>query len=74
MDTLKRARESAHMTQAQVATAAGVTPSFISLLESGRRRPTIDVGLRIALALGTTIDALFGGPPTLQRDRPASGE
>ena len=80
MSGLSNARRAANLTQAQLAAKAGVGQSFISHLEAGRRAPSMDVARQVAAALGTTVDALWGTtaddllPPTLQTDRPASGE
>lgn len=40
----------------------GISPSTLSRLESGRRRPTIELLLRIAVAYGLTLDELVGLP------------
>lgn len=74
MNALREARRAVSMTQAQVASAAGVSQSFVAHMEAGRRRPAIDVGVRIARALGTTVDALFGALPTDEPVRPAAGQ
>lgn len=38
------------------------TPSYISLLETGRRSPTLDVLVRLAASLDMPVDALSGRP------------
>ena len=55
----KQKRIERNLTQAQLAKEVGVDRSMISKIESGGRC-SIDVGLRIARALGTTLDELFG--------------
>jgi transcriptional regulator with XRE-family HTH domain len=47
------------MTQAQLASAAGVEQTYISDLESGKKRPLIDTLAPLANALDTTPSALL---------------
>jgi len=49
---LQKAREAAHMTQEQVAVAAGIDRAHLSLLENDRKSPTVDTLVRICRALG----------------------
>lgn len=51
---LKRARESAGMSQERLAFAAGVHRTYISLLERDKKSPTLNVLLRICKALGVS--------------------
>ena len=52
------------MTLADVAAEAGASASLLSRLESGRRRPTLDVLLALARVYRVTLDDLVGAPPT----------
>ncbi len=53
---IREARERAGMTQAALAAAAELTPSYVCLLESGRRRPPSDRAVRrLAGALGLPV-------------------
>jgi transcriptional regulator with XRE-family HTH domain len=52
------------MTLADLASAAGVSASLLSRLESGLRRPTLDVLLALARVHRVTLDDLVGAPPT----------
>lgn len=52
------------MTLADLATATGVSTSLLSRLESGLRRPTLDVLLALARVHRVTLDDLVGAPPT----------
>jgi transcriptional regulator with XRE-family HTH domain len=56
---LRAVRESAGMTQEQLAFKAGVDRSYISLLENDRKSPTLDMLFRICDALGTTVSRLI---------------
>jgi transcriptional regulator with XRE-family HTH domain len=55
---IREARQDRGWTQAQLATAAGLERSNVALLEIGRREPTVTTLVRLARALGTTLDAL----------------
>ena len=54
-------RKNLGLTQVQVAEQVGVTEVCYQLYESGKRVPRVDVAIRIARALGTTVEALFLG-------------
>lgn len=58
---IKAARKRAGLTQQQLADAVGVGRVAIGHLETGERQPSLDLANRIAAALGTTLDALYGG-------------
>jgi transcriptional regulator with XRE-family HTH domain len=58
---LRRQRET---TLAAVAEATGISVSTLSRLESGRRRPTLELLLALAGAYGVALDDLVGAPPT----------
>jgi putative transcriptional regulator len=49
------------MTQGQLAELVGCRQGLISLYERDERHPTIYIAIRLARALGTTVEALFGG-------------
>ena len=49
---LKRFRREAGLTQVQLSERAGVSPSFIGRLESGRKKPSLDMLCQLAEALG----------------------
>ncbi|MBQ4061248.1 MAG: helix-turn-helix transcriptional regulator [Christensenellaceae bacterium] len=52
MEYMKRARKRRHMTQAQLGQLIGLSVSAISLYETGRRKPPVDIAKLIASALG----------------------
>ena len=56
---IKTLREKAELTQEQLAKKAGVSHSYISLLETGRRMPTIKTADKLAAALGVRLIDLF---------------
>ncbi|BCJ63938.1 helix-turn-helix domain-containing protein [Polymorphospora rubra] len=59
--TLRRQRE---ITLANLAATTGISVSTLSRLESGQRRPTLELLLPLARAYGVQIDELVGAPPT----------
>lgn len=52
---LRQYREARHMTQAELASAAGLTRARLSLLERGKANLSLATFLRLAQALGTTL-------------------
>ena len=59
-DRLRRARERARLSQAELADQAGVSRQLIGSAEAGRHAPAVDTALRIAGVLGESVEALFG--------------
>ncbi|MGW4461920.1 helix-turn-helix domain-containing protein [Micromonospora sp. NPDC004704] len=59
--TLRRQRE---ITLTSLSEATGISVSTLSRLESGQRRPTLELLLPLARAYGVQIDELVGAPPT----------
>ncbi|GAA1767157.1 MULTISPECIES: XRE family transcriptional regulator [Streptomonospora] len=58
---LRRQRET---TLAELSAATGISVSTLSRLESGARRPTLELLLPLAQAHGVTLDELVDAPPT----------
>ncbi|HEX6700875.1 MAG TPA: helix-turn-helix domain-containing protein [Gaiellaceae bacterium] len=76
-DRVRRFREEAGMSPAQLATAARVSRSYLSELESGRgsaQKPSAEILYRLAKALGVAMSDLLGRPVITNpnRDRPPS--
>ena len=61
---LRRFRQERGMTLGELAAATGSSASLLSRLESGLRRPTLDVLLALARVHRVTLDDLTGAPPT----------
>ncbi|MGH3253304.1 MAG: helix-turn-helix domain-containing protein [Trebonia sp.] len=59
--TLRRQRET---TLADLSAQTGVSVSTLSRLESGDRKPTLELLLPLARAYGVTLDELVDAPPT----------
>jgi len=61
---LRALRRQRDTTLAALAEATGISLSTLSRLESGQRRPTLELLLPLARAHGVPIDELVGAPPT----------
>lgn len=61
---LRALRRERQTTLADLSTATGVSVSTLSRLESGARRPNLELLLPLARAHGVTLDELVGAPPT----------
>ena len=62
-ERLRGVRMERGITLAEVAAATGVSVSTLSRLESGGRRPTLELLLPLALLYQVPLDALVGAPP-----------
>ncbi|MEW2298294.1 helix-turn-helix domain-containing protein [Streptomyces sp. NPDC006743] len=60
---LRAAREHRGDTLSDVSRATGISLSTLSRMETGRRRPTLEVLLRLASAYGLSLDELAGTSP-----------
>jgi transcriptional regulator with XRE-family HTH domain len=56
-----RLRQSAKLTQEQLAEKADISRRYVQLIEAGRYVPTIDVAARIKKAFGVLWDELLKG-------------
>ncbi len=65
--SLRDARERLGLTQAELAERAGVSRQLVGGVEAGRHTPAVDAALRLARALGLSVEELFGpsDPPAL---------
>ena len=61
---LRALREQRGATLAAVAESTGISVSTLSRLESGQRRPTLELLLPLARAHSVTVDELVGAPGT----------
>jgi transcriptional regulator with XRE-family HTH domain len=61
---LRALRRQGQTTLADLSAATGISVSTLSRLESGARRPTLELLLPLARAHGVTLDELVGAPPT----------
>jgi transcriptional regulator with XRE-family HTH domain len=63
-ERIKALRLERELQQRQLAEKAGLTPSMVSQIESGRLTPSLHTLGKVAGALGVTIAALFDGQPS----------
>lgn len=61
---LRALRQRTEATLAQLSEATGISVSTLSRLESGQRKPTLELLLPLARAHGVTLDELVETPPT----------
>jgi transcriptional regulator with XRE-family HTH domain len=61
---LRALRKRRETTLADLSATTGISVSTLSRLESGARRPTLELMLPLARAHGVTLDELVGAPPT----------
>lgn len=64
-------RRALHLPQGELAARCQISRQFLSLLEAGRTQPNVQLALRLAEELGTTVEQLFGGSARV--DTPAGG-
>ena len=67
---LRALRRQRDITLAALAEATGISVSTLSRLESGQRRPTLELLLPLARAYGVPLDDLVGAPPHRRPARP----
>lgn len=65
-------RKSRGLSQAELAGLCGVTRQFVNLVEAGRTQPNVQVALRLAAELGSTVEALFGGAVSDETELPVN--
>jgi putative transcriptional regulator len=58
-NTLKVQRAIRDLTQAELAAIAGVTRKSVNAIETGRMVPSILLALKLARALGVSVDMIF---------------
>ena len=61
---LRGLRQQRGTTLADLSAATGISVSTLSRLESGQRRPTLELLLPLARAYRVPLDELVGAPPT----------
>jgi putative transcriptional regulator len=65
---VRRARQLAGLTQAELAAAAGVTRQTIVAVEAGDYAPSVYLALALADRLHVSVEELFGKPATIAAD------
>jgi putative transcriptional regulator len=62
-NTIKVQRAMRDLTQAELAALAGVTRRSVNAIETGRMVPSVLLALKIARALGVSVETIFALPP-----------
>jgi transcriptional regulator with XRE-family HTH domain len=70
-ERIRQQRQKLDLTQERLATSAGISKGFLSDVETNTRNPSAEYLLRIANALGVTLDYLMkgGAEPTSRAKR-----
>jgi putative transcriptional regulator len=71
LNRIREARARLDLTQADLATMAGVSRKTINTVENGVFIPSTVLALRLARALGTSVESLFQLPDTAGEPSPA---
>ena len=61
---IREKRQALNMTMLELANVTGCSESFISLIELGQRRPSVDLAKRLGAVLGIPWPELFDGDGT----------
>lgn len=69
---LHEARVAAGLSQAGLASAAGISRQAVGAIEAGRHRPGVDAALALAAAVGRSVEELFA--PLAAVSQPMTGE
>lgn len=63
MNKMRELRKALGLTQKELAEKAGITHAAINRYENGLRVPSVNIAIRIAHALGCTVEELVEGEP-----------
>jgi Predicted transcriptional regulators len=67
-NTLKVQRAMHDLTQADLAEKAGVTRKSVNAIETGRMVPSVLLALRLAGALGVSVETIFSLDGTMEKE------
>ncbi len=59
MERIRKVRKGLKLTQADVASKIGVSPSYINRIENGKRQPSMRVFVKIAKVLNVELSELL---------------
>lgn len=65
---LRQFRKDAHLTQNQLAKKAGITPTYLSIIERGAQLPRLETFIKLANVLSVSADSLLMEDQTEQRE------
>jgi len=58
-DKLLKLRKEKKLTQEQLANLAGIKRNYYGLIENGTRNPSLDIAIKIAIALNESLECVF---------------
>jgi transcriptional regulator with XRE-family HTH domain len=67
-DRIRKRREDLGITQSDLSKSVGTTPQHISVIEMGRRSPSIELLAKMAQELGVSVDFLISGKEVIITD------
>ncbi len=73
-EIVKAARKAKHLTQADLAEKTGLTDSYISMIETGRKKPSTEVLGKLADVLDISMDKITGNATEKWRDEISRSE
>lgn len=73
-NTLKLHREQKHLSQLKIAKMVGISETHYQKIEYGLSKPNVELALKIAQALQTTVEELFPIPQRNSSDTNLSKE
>ncbi|MGG3115253.1 helix-turn-helix transcriptional regulator [Bacillus paranthracis] len=59
MNKIPKLRREKKITQEELSSKVGITRAYLSNIENGKHKPSLDVALKIAKALNTTVEKIF---------------
>lgn len=66
---IKKYRKSLQMSMNDVAEQTGISPSYVALIEKGKRKPPIDLLMKIGAMSGVSIDYLVYGESVIREEK-----
>ncbi|MGD6889381.1 helix-turn-helix transcriptional regulator [Bacillus mobilis] len=59
MNNVTKMRKEKRITQEELAKKVGITRAYLSNIENAKHKPSLDVALKIAKVLGSTVEKIF---------------
>ncbi|WAI24402.1 MAG: helix-turn-helix transcriptional regulator [Bacillus paranthracis] len=59
MNQITKLRKQKAITQEELAVKVGITRAYLSNLENGKHKPSLDVALKISEVLGSSVEKIF---------------
>ena len=63
---IRKFRTNLHLSQSAFAKMASISPSFLSLIEKGERKPPLELLMQVAFLTGTSMDYLLYGESNIR--------